>query len=101
MNVLYLNLKKKYFDQILQGTKKYEYREVKEFFIKRLQGKNYDFVKFSNGYSKNAPYFSEILPSLLDCNPEFFLDTLRRKAPCRYKWPVVSCPRPLERCPVR
>ena len=57
MNVLYLNLKKKYFDQILHGTKKYEYREVKKFFIKRLQGKNYDFVKFSNGYSKNAPYF--------------------------------------------
>lgn len=58
--VLYLTLKKKYFDKILSGEKKTEYREMKDYWNKRFydaQGntKRYDIIHFSNGYHKNAP----------------------------------------------
>lgn len=46
---------------IASGEKKEEYRETKEYWFKRLTEdtypityKNYDFIKFTNGYSKNA-----------------------------------------------
>ena len=75
MKVLHLTLKKKWFDMIASGEKKEEYREVKDYWMKRLAGikgcgtsynftllnniKNkcidYDVVIFKNGYSKNAP----------------------------------------------
>jgi len=35
-NVLYLNLKKKWFDMIAKGEKTEEYREIKEYWLKRL-----------------------------------------------------------------
>lgn len=80
MRVLHLTLKKKWFDLIASGEKKEEYREIKEYWIKRLISddfnwdcattdkrnahyvscpngfyKHYDEVIFKNGYSKNAP----------------------------------------------
>ncbi len=64
---LLLHLNKKYFDQFLIGEKKEEYREVKQYWIKRLTNQNDDgsvngnslykefkFVKLKNGYSKNS-----------------------------------------------
>lgn len=82
---LHLNLKKKWFDMILSGEKKEEYREIKPYWEKRFcfaycsylgyQGhassiyKNLfisdvtnshlivDTITFSNGYSKNRPQF--------------------------------------------
>lgn len=36
MNTLHLTLKKKWFDMIASGEKKEEYREIKEYWIKRL-----------------------------------------------------------------
>lgn len=66
--ILHLTLKKKWFDMILSGEKKEEYREVKPYWITRLSGKwekgddgtqsitpSYDQVLFTNGYGKNAP----------------------------------------------
>ena len=58
--ILHLTLHKKWFDQILEGTKKVEYREIKPYWTKRLfdeegQPKKYDFIIFRNGYSKDAP----------------------------------------------
>lgn len=53
-SILYLNLKKQWFDMIASGEKKEEYREVKEYWTKRLDGKSYDQVHFRNGYSKDA-----------------------------------------------
>lgn len=35
-NVLYLTLKKKWFDMIASGVKREEYREIKEYWLKRL-----------------------------------------------------------------
>lgn len=63
MKTLHLNLKKKWFDMILSGEKTEEYREIKPYWEKRLfhklypkimQFRDYDYVVFSNGYSKTA-----------------------------------------------
>lgn len=57
--ILHLTLKKKWFDEILKGNKKVEYREKKPYWKKRLFDKNdepiaYDSVFFRNGYSKDC-----------------------------------------------
>lgn len=54
MRILHLTLKKKWFDMILSGEKKEEYREIKPYWIKRLS-KQYDIIRFRNGYSSDAP----------------------------------------------
>jgi len=78
MEILHLTLKKKWFDMILSGEKKEEYREIKDFWLKRLfkeyhtHFKKEDFnmvlvvnerafvlkkfthIIFRNGYSKDA-----------------------------------------------
>lgn len=70
MKVLHLTLKKKWFDMIASGEKKEEYREVKEYWERRLQLKSffepcYTHVYFRNGYSKNAPSMTlSIEPSI-------------------------------------
>lgn len=73
-NILPLTIKKKWFDMILSGEKKEEYREIKPFYDSRFsntlgyptniikavfeQQKSEQFlVKFINGYSKNSPSF--------------------------------------------
>ena len=58
-NTLHLNLHKKWFDMILSGVKKEEYREMKPYFnLKFLaSGKKYDTITFSNGYAKNRRQF--------------------------------------------
>lgn len=57
--ILHLTLLKKWFDEILAGTKKIEYREIKPYWTKRLldkkgKPKHYDLIYFKNGYSKNC-----------------------------------------------
>lgn len=49
---LTLNLKSIYFDQIKSGEKKEEYRLYNEYWIKRLQNKNFDKVIVCMGYPK-------------------------------------------------
>jgi aldehyde:ferredoxin oxidoreductase len=58
--ILHLNLFKKWFDEIKSGEKKEEYRDKKEYWTKRLfnsdgTAKDFDFIVFRNGYSKQAP----------------------------------------------
>lgn len=74
MKILHLALKKQWFDMILSGEKKEEYREIKEYYDGRLASKSiinagtasesvlwrphhnrFDAVQFRNGYAKNAP----------------------------------------------
>lgn len=56
MKILHLILKKKWFQMILSGEKREEYREVKPYWEKRLDnGVVYDIIEFRNGYAKNAP----------------------------------------------
>lgn len=48
---------KKWFDMILSGEKKEEYREIKDYWLKRLMGMSIvTHVKLINGYGKNMPY---------------------------------------------
>ncbi|MCK4883573.1 MAG: ASCH domain-containing protein [Candidatus Diapherotrites archaeon] len=54
MKHLFLTIKKKWFDLIVSGVKKEEYREYKEHWHKRLN-KEYDRVCFINGYRKGSP----------------------------------------------
>ena len=60
MKILHLTLKKKWFEMILSGEKKEEYRETKKYWYQRLISKRYgtfrhfDIVIFKNGYSKDA-----------------------------------------------
>lgn len=67
MKTLHLTLKKKWFDMILSGEKKEEYREMKDYWYRRLTNLfdidkfkdyaaiKYDTITFKNGYSKDAP----------------------------------------------
>ena len=65
--ILHLTLKKRWFDMILSGEKKEEYREVKYYWLSRLKyycnhadmmhefNYNYTHIMFKNGYSKCSP----------------------------------------------
>ena len=55
IKILHLNLFKKYFDEIANGTKTIEYRDKTDYWKKRIEHKEYDVIKFRNGYAKNAP----------------------------------------------
>jgi hypothetical protein len=61
--ILHLTVKKKWFDMILSGEKKEEYREMKPYWQTRLVRngywhsqavRNFAFIRFKNGYGKNA-----------------------------------------------
>ena len=61
--MLTLPIKKKWFDMIVSGEKKEEYREIKAYWTKRFHKYFHDkkgllvpkIVKFRNGYSNNSP----------------------------------------------
>lgn len=52
MSNLVLPVKRIYFEQMRDGTKKVEYRLTTPFWRKRLEGKKYDRVVITLGYSK-------------------------------------------------
>lgn len=51
---LHLTLKRKWFEMIVSGEKKEEYRVIKPYWESRLN-KSYSHVVFRNGYNKSAP----------------------------------------------
>ena len=53
--ILHLNLFRKYFDEIVEGTKTIEFRDRTDYWKKRLVNREYDVIKFRNGYAKDAP----------------------------------------------
>ena len=59
--MIILPIKKKWFDMILSGEKKEEYREIKPYYDKRFINEckrnngTCFYVIFRNGYSKNSP----------------------------------------------
>ena len=55
-NILHLTLFKKYFDEILNGYKKIEFRKITPYWERRLDGKKYDIVHFVNGYGSHRPW---------------------------------------------
>jgi len=56
MKTLHLTLKEEWFKMILRGIKKEEYREIKPYWDVRLEGRNYDVIKFTWGYGGDKPY---------------------------------------------
>ena len=54
-NILHLTLRREPFAAIAAKRKHVEYREQKPYWRKRLEGRNYDVVRFRNGYSVKAP----------------------------------------------
>lgn len=57
--MLTLPIKKKWFDMILSGEKKEEYREIKPYYDSRLLGYYRSYIEteviFRNGYSSKSP----------------------------------------------
>jgi hypothetical protein len=86
MKVLHLTLKKKWFDMVASGEKKEEYRQDKPYWKARFvkEGywhsqtcKDFDIVRFKNGYGRNAPTIDVEclgihLGDLCDVNPNWF-----------------------------
>lgn len=77
MRVLHLTLKKKWFDLIASGKKVHEFREDKPYWRKRLAtsegiGKEFDIVRFRNGYSKNAPVMDVESKGISFTHPKWF-----------------------------
>jgi hypothetical protein len=55
--MLFLTLKKPQFQVTFSGEKNIEYRHVSDWIKSRLINKNYNLVKFTNGYGIDKPYF--------------------------------------------
>lgn len=55
--VLYLTLKKPQFKVTISGEKNSEFRRPSKWILARILGKDYDLVKFTNGYGSDKPYF--------------------------------------------
>ncbi len=56
MNTLHLTLKKVWFDLMVSGEKRFEYRKPSDWITIRL-AKDCDVIKFVNGYGNDKPYF--------------------------------------------
>ena len=56
-DTLYLIVVKEVWDRIVSGEKTIEYREVTDYWRKRINARHYDYLKISNGYgNKTRPY---------------------------------------------
>lgn len=55
--ILHLTLSRMPFEVMVTGEKTIEYREPSKWIMSRLQGKEYDLVKFVNGYGNDKPFF--------------------------------------------
>lgn len=62
LRILHLSLKKEPFEVMITGEKKQEYRKPTKWLLSRLYNKDgtekqYDVIKFTNGYGKDRPQF--------------------------------------------
>jgi hypothetical protein len=55
MKILHLTLKREWFIKIKSGEKRTEFREIKPYWTRRLEGRQYDAISFRNGYATDAP----------------------------------------------
>lgn len=59
--MLILPIKKKWFDMILSGYKREEYRKISPYYASRFRDRDEEFkVLFRNGYSSKSPSFVAI-----------------------------------------
>jgi len=54
-SILHLTLEREWFDDIARSVKTVEYRDLKDYWKTRLDGRRYDIVRFRNGYATDAP----------------------------------------------
>ena len=89
--ILYLIVVKEVWDRIVMGTKTIEYRECTKYWNKRIENRDYDFVRITNGYgNKTRPYrlyeytgYEEVVKDNTDCyaidiNPELVIESRDR-----------------------
>lgn len=55
---LKLVLKKKWYEMIASGEKTEEYRDITDYWNRRISGKMYKYVTFYLGYTKNRPFMT-------------------------------------------
>jgi len=53
--VLHLTLHRQWFDEVASGIKKIEYREIKPYWERRLDGHQFSEIHFRNGYRADSP----------------------------------------------
>jgi hypothetical protein len=53
--ILHLSLIREFFDDIARGSKTEEYRDRSDHWRTRLEGREYDIIRFRNGYGKDVP----------------------------------------------
>jgi hypothetical protein len=53
--ILHLHLHREFFAAIVAREKKIEKRALSPYWRKRLEGRHYKFIKFRNGYARDAP----------------------------------------------
>jgi ASC-1-like (ASCH) protein len=53
--VLQLNLHREFFAAIAARKKRIEYRDQTDYWKRRLEGRQYDVIRFRNGYATKAP----------------------------------------------
>jgi hypothetical protein len=73
MVVLQLNLRRKFFRDILEETKKIEYRDRTAYWETRLTNKKYTHIRFRNGYQKVAPEMVVALKRIKATDEEYQL----------------------------
>jgi len=56
IKTLNLTLRRKWFDQIVSGEKRIEFREIKPYWKARIEGRSYDEIFFRNGYWPEMPF---------------------------------------------
>ena len=58
--ILHLTLKKSWFDLMINGKKTTEYRKPSEWIKQIFIDKDYDLIRFVNGYGSEKPFFISI-----------------------------------------
>ena len=53
--ILYLTIKRQWFEMIASGEKLEEYREIKDYWTRRLVWRHHDAVHFRNGFRASSP----------------------------------------------
>jgi len=53
--ILHLAVLREFFDKIAKGEKREEYRDRTNYWKTRLEGRDYDIIRFRNGYGPDVP----------------------------------------------
>ncbi len=63
-NVLTVRMKQKWFDMVVKGGKSEEYRSYNDYYKSRIEGKEFDIIRFIMGYSSDAPVYEAYIDDI-------------------------------------